>query len=183
LSVLTGTICRVVLEFVLPKDGYLLLPFQYDEFLNYGVTPSDKFPLFFDAPVEAIWDPASEPCVQTRYDDYTGTDSIASFVAAVCVFTIVQTIENCRGGEPLFDFPGLTGYRKDMGGDDDADVEFDKGVPVDVTEGIGDTSLTIPIALRGIDESGKSKRMSDSSEMEMAVPVVEEEPEEEEHAA
>lgn len=188
MSVLTGAICRVVLEFVLPKDGSLLLPFQYDEFLNYGVVPSDKLPLFFDAPAEDILDPASQPCVQTRYDDYTGTDSIASFVAAVFVFTVVQTIENRRGGKPLFDFPGLRGYRKDIEGDDDVDV--DKGVPEDVPEELGETSVTVPMALIAMDESGSTKRMSEtskgtseSSKMETAVPVVEEEPKDEEFAA
>lgn len=167
----------------------MLLPFQYDEFLNYGVAPSEKLPLFWDAPADAIWDPASQPCVQTRYDDYTGTDSIASFVAAVFVFTAVQTMENRRGGKPLFDFKGLRGYRKDIEGDDDVDVEFDKGVPVDVPEGLGETSVTVPMALIGMDESGSTKRMSEtskgmseSSKMEAAVPVGEEESEDEEFA-
>jgi hypothetical protein len=35
-SIVGGTLLRVILEFTLPKDGFLLLPFGKDEFLDYG---------------------------------------------------------------------------------------------------------------------------------------------------
>ena len=47
-SVLTGVTTRVVLEFTLPKDGYLLLPYDSPEFENYGEAASSKFPPFVD---------------------------------------------------------------------------------------------------------------------------------------
>ena len=154
LSVCTGAVCRIVLEFTLPKDGYLILPFQYEEFLKYGVSPSEKYPLFFDAPVEEIWDPTTQPCEQEYYDDYTGTDSLASFFAAAFVFLCVQTIEN-RRGRALFDFRGLQGYVKDTEGANYEDAEMEKGVPVDVTDGLEVTTMTVPVALTDKDVSSE----------------------------
>lgn len=47
-SVLTGVVVRVVMEFSLPKDGYLLLPFDSPEFENYGPAASAGLPPFVD---------------------------------------------------------------------------------------------------------------------------------------
>jgi hypothetical protein len=145
----------------------LILPFQYDEFLKYGEVPSEKFPVFFDAPAEDLWDPATQPCKQEYYDDFTGTDSLASFFAAVFVFLSVQAIENCRGGRALFDFRGLQGYHKDTEGDDYEDAKMDKGVPLDDTGHLEETSKTAPMVLTGMDESGASKAEMAVTDMAM----------------
>lgn len=112
-SVLTGAIARIVLEFALPKDGLLLLPFSKPEFYDYGPAASSLFPPFFDENVTNLWDPAVEPCVQEQFEDYTGVDSIAAFVGSIIVFALVQTLENCMG-EPLFTLPWLEPYEKDI---------------------------------------------------------------------
>jgi Na+/proline symporter len=41
-SVVTGIIVRIILEFTLPKDSFLLLPYSGDEFLNFGPAASAK---------------------------------------------------------------------------------------------------------------------------------------------
>ena len=188
LSVITGLVCRITLEFTLPKDGYLILPFQYEEFLKYGVTPSEKLPIFFDAPAEDIWDPATQPCEQEYYDDFTGTDSLASFFAAVFVFLSVQVIEN-RRGRALFDFRGLRGYHKETEGASYDDAKMDKGVPMDGTEHLGASTVTVPIALTSMDESVSG---AFKAEKPVATPVedqskesepVEDQSEESEHEA
>ena len=46
-AIIGGTLMRLILEFSLPKDGFLLLPFKKDEFLDYGVPSSDLYPGFF----------------------------------------------------------------------------------------------------------------------------------------
>ena len=104
---------RILLEFVLPKDGFLLLPFPYDEFLNYGTAASADFPVFFDEPGENLWNVTEEPCLEEVYfEDYTGVDSLASFLCSIIVFLSVQFLEH-KMGRPLFTFvPGLVGYDK-----------------------------------------------------------------------
>lgn len=108
-SILAGVIVRVVLEFSLPKDGFLILPFKHDEFKTYGSAASSLFPTFFDEPEENLWDPAVEQCDSGRYEDYTGVDSLAAFLCSALVFVLVTAME---GDEPLFDFPGLQPYEK-----------------------------------------------------------------------
>jgi len=68
-SLLAGVIVRVVLEFALPKDGYLILPYNLDEFFDYGPAASAKLPTFFDAPAEDLWDPSVEPCDSAQLED------------------------------------------------------------------------------------------------------------------
>ena len=41
-SVVTGIVVRIILEFTLPKDSFLLLPYSGDEFLNFGPAASAK---------------------------------------------------------------------------------------------------------------------------------------------
>ena len=120
-SLLAGTITRVVLEFSLPKDGILILPFKADEFLNFGSAASAKIPTFFDEPAEALWDPAVEQCNSSRFEDYTGVDSFASFICSVVVFVVVTLLEG-DGSQPLFDFPGLHPYEKLLAHSPDDDV-------------------------------------------------------------
>lgn len=118
LTILTGGATRVILEFSLPKDGYLLLPYKDDEFLDYGSAASANFPPFFDEPQETIWDPTAEKCSQRQFEDYTGVDSLAAFFVSFLVFVTVQTLEHCIG-RPLFNLPGMVPYMKVLEGDDD----------------------------------------------------------------
>ena len=100
-AIITGLVTRLTLEFALPKDGLLILPFPGDEFLNYGPAASTAFPTYFDKPQDEIWDPNAEQCEQPRYNDWTGVDSLAAPIAAAIVFIFVQYLE--RNG-PIYDF-------------------------------------------------------------------------------
>lgn len=113
LSFVAGAITRIVLEFTLPKDDSFLLPYNVDEFRSYGETPSLKLPTFLDANDSEIWNPASEPCKQDLWKDYTGVDSLVAFAVSIVVFVVIQLIENCKRA-PLFRFPGDIGYEKGL---------------------------------------------------------------------
>jgi Na+/proline symporter len=113
-AVLGGTLLRVILEFSLPKDGFLLLPFEKDEFLDYGTPASDLYPGFFDVTPDLHWDKAS--CVQSRFKDYTGVDSLASPLFSLVVFTVVHLWEKSRGA-PLIGGKYMTPYTKAVGGE------------------------------------------------------------------
>eukprot|EP00980_Cylindrotheca_fusiformis_P020078 scaffold7161_cov133-Cylindrotheca_fusiformis.AAC.1 len=112
-SILAGVITRIVLEFALPKDGYLIAPYDGDEFLNYGPAASSAVPPFWDYPEKDRWDQDEEPCVQERYRDYSGVDSVAAPVACLIVFLLIQFLE--RNG-PLINFAEdgpFAGYLKE----------------------------------------------------------------------
>jgi Na+/proline symporter len=113
-SVLVGITTRVTLEFALPKDGFLILPLDFPEFDNYGPAASTLLPTFVDGPAGSVWDPTVEPCVQDKFKDYTGVDSLAAFGASTMVFILLQFVE-FKLGRPLFRFPGDVGYEKDLG--------------------------------------------------------------------
>jgi Na+/proline symporter len=141
-STILGVITRVVLEFTLAKDGFLLLPYSEPEFLDFGSAASSLFPPFFDEAPADLWDPETEPCNQESFKDYTGIDSMAAFAVSILAFVIVQTIEN-KTGRPLFSFPGMEPYEKDLGNDSSekldegkevSEEDFDKGVPGEVVE-------------------------------------------------
>ena len=110
-SILVGAFTRILLEFVLPKDGFLLLPVDEPEFQDYGPAASAAYPTFFDKLPGDLWDPSVEPCKSRQFEDYTGVDSLSSFAISVIVFLTVQTLEH-KLGRPLFSFPGMTGYDK-----------------------------------------------------------------------
>lgn len=113
LAVAGGGLCRLILEFALPKDGFLLIPYDVEEFLNYGPACSDLFPAFIDVSSDLWWTADSnDKCIQDPYEDYTGVDSLASFVLSFILFVGVQTIEYAIGG-PIFNFGGSGGYIKD----------------------------------------------------------------------
>lgn len=112
LSFITGAVARIVMQFTIPKDGSFLLPYKDAEFLDYGVAASLKLPTFVDANASDVWNAETEPCVQPRYEDYTGVDSLVSLLAAAVVFVGVMGIEMWLG-RPLFRFPGDEGYVKD----------------------------------------------------------------------
>ena len=101
LSILAGVIVRVILEFSLPKDGFLLAPFGGDEFLDYGSAASTAFPPFWDEPAEDLWDADAEPCEQKRFNDLTGVDSLTAPLVGLVVFVTVQYLE--RNG-PIIEF-------------------------------------------------------------------------------
>ena len=138
-SVITGIILRVILEFTLPKDGFLVLPLDFPEFDNYGPAASTLLPTFVDGPAGSVWDPSVESCEQEKYSDYTGVDSLAAFGASTMVFLLIQFVEH-KIGRPLFYFPGGIGYEKDLGGEKavEGPGELDKSVArtIDIDQSI-----------------------------------------------
>lgn len=120
-SILTGVITRIILEVTLPKDGFLIAPFDGDEFLNYGTAASSAVPPFWDFPEADRWDPSAEQCVQERYNDFSGADSLGAPAVGLVVFVLVQFLE--RNG-PIIKFAedGLMApYMKEGQGLDDAE--------------------------------------------------------------
>lgn len=111
LSFAAGACTRIVLEFVLPKDGSFLLPYRADEFLNYGPAASRKLPSFVDAPAEDVWRESTEACAQEPFRDFTGVDSLSAFAVSIVVFIGVHMLERWKSG-PLFRFWGDVGYEK-----------------------------------------------------------------------
>lgn len=108
-AILVGGGMRVALELTIPKDGFLLLPYKDAEFQDVGSAASTAFPTFFDVPASDMWNPQEEQCQQRQFEDYTGVDSLASFLASVLVFVTVQFLE--RNG-PMFVLPFQTPYDK-----------------------------------------------------------------------
>jgi hypothetical protein len=89
---------------------------------EYGSAASTGFPVFVDGPVDSVWDPTKDQCVQNeRFTDYTGVDSLSSCLGAIIAYVVVHMIEvnvlNCS--RPLFNLPGLVGYYKQISIDDD----------------------------------------------------------------
>eukprot|EP00529_Nitzschia_sp_RCC80_P014061 CAMPEP_0113474276 /NCGR_PEP_ID=MMETSP0014_2-20120614/18494_1 /TAXON_ID=2857 /ORGANISM="Nitzschia sp." /LENGTH=743 /DNA_ID=CAMNT_0000367105 /DNA_START=176 /DNA_END=2407 /DNA_ORIENTATION=- /assembly_acc=CAM_ASM_000159 len=119
-AVLGGGITRVVMEFTIPKDNYLLLPYKDLEFQEPGAAASILAPTFIDAPAEEVWDPndPDQECVMRQYEDYTGVDSLSALLVSFVLFVTIQTIEHMCG-KPLLDFPGMRGYSKNLGEEDE----------------------------------------------------------------
>jgi hypothetical protein len=151
LAVIIGVTVRVVLEFALPKDGYLVLPFNKPEFYNYGAAASTGLPTYVDGAAGDNWDPATEVCAQEQFKDYTGVDSLSAFFAALLAFVTVQFLEHRRGGKALFTFPGMVPYDKDMGSGSSEEDSVDKST---TTAGI-DVSRMGGIASSELDASSK----------------------------
>lgn len=118
LAVLCGATARIIMEFTLPKDGSLLMPYKVPEFQKAGPAASALVPTFVDAPPGEAWDPEVQVCETTQYKDFTGVDSLASLLIAFLVFVTVQTLE-FHLGRPLFTIPFLEPYEKDLGDKDD----------------------------------------------------------------
>lgn len=93
--VVSGSLLRLILEFTLPKDGFLILPWPGDEFLDYGVPADDRYPAFLDVPEELKWNPNT--CKAQRLSDFTGVDSLASPLFSLFVFLVVSLIEKAKG--------------------------------------------------------------------------------------
>jgi hypothetical protein len=117
LSIIGGATTRVILEFTLPKDGFFLLPYDDPAFLDYGPAASALFPPFIDVNRTMVWDPATEPCNQRQYGDYTGVDSLASLLVCLLLFVCVQSWE-FHSGKALFHFCGMEGYDKESTDDE-----------------------------------------------------------------
>merc|ERR1711998_414539 len=94
-SIIFGSLTRVILEFALKKDGFLLAPFGKDEFLDYGLPKTDLFPGFFDVPSDLHWSKTdAKQCPQSRFEDWTGMDSLISPVVSLLVFLTFQLLES-----------------------------------------------------------------------------------------
>jgi hypothetical protein len=135
-SMTVGALARIIMEFTLPKDGFTILPYHNPAFLNYGPAASTNLPTFVDATVNNTWDPTTEPCHADYYKDFTGVDSLSAFLLALSCFTAIQTWEAYHDYTPLFQFPGGTGYNKDLSTHDEeasADELVAKELPVDDT--------------------------------------------------
>lgn len=99
-AVVGGSVMRIILEFALPKDGFLLAPYGGPEFLNYGPVSSDLYPGWFDVPAGDKWDPST--CQQERYEDWTGLDSLLSPVFSLICFFAVHCIERFTSCKNMF---------------------------------------------------------------------------------
>lgn len=121
-SIIFGAATRVILEFALPKDGYLILPWSGDEFLDYGAGANSLFPPFLDMPSADLWDVTDGTCEQTRLEDYTGVDSMIAFAVSIVTYLLMSLLE--RNG-PLFTLPFTTPYEKELGNKSVEDDDFD----------------------------------------------------------
>lgn len=113
LAILGGAATRTILEFTLPKDGFLVMPFDDPSFMIVGPAASIYPPMFIDTN-QTTWNPEDQPCQETPYQDFTGVDSLVGFSVCLLLFLAVQLVENKRQ-MPLFDFPGGQGYVKFAG--------------------------------------------------------------------
>jgi len=112
-AIIAGVSVRVILEFALPKDGWLIAPFPGDEFLDYGSAASTALPTWLDAPEELLWDPEAERCEQPRFDDWTGVDSLAAPIAGLIVFASVQWLERNGPIRAFEESSIMVGYLKE----------------------------------------------------------------------
>jgi Na+/proline symporter len=108
-SMLGGALTRLIMEFTLKKDGSMLLPFSQVEFLDYGPAASSLPPAFMNS--TEVWNPSEKQCIQERYEDFTGVDSLSALLVSFLLFVSVQFIEHWTG-KPLFEFSGSVGYEK-----------------------------------------------------------------------
>ena len=176
-SIIMGTLTRIVMEFALPKDGYLLLPFQEPEFENYGPGASLKLPPFVDGPPEDVWDPSEQVCEQEYFRDFTGVDSLSAFLMSIIVFCSVQTIEH-KLGRPLFNLPGMIPYLKECqmqkdDDDDDDSLQKEKNGELSITSALKDDSTKIKPAIAEADTGAEPKKIGDSEREEVAPPAPE----------
>lgn len=141
-AILTGATVRVVLEFALSKDGFLLLPFSGDEFLDYGpAATTAKDPIFFDSASQ--WDSTVDTCEQKRFSDYTGVDSLAAPLCALIVFVTIQFLER---NAPLIEFKSenMVGYEKTQIGED-GEIEDISKATVDASLSQKSTKVQIEV--------------------------------------
>jgi Na+/proline symporter len=111
LAILGGAVTRSTLEYTIPKDGYLIMPYDDPAFMSVGPAASIYPPGFIDTN-QTTWNPDVQPCQEVPYEDYTGVDSLAGFAVCLSIYLSVQFVEN-RRRKPLFRFPRDHGYVKD----------------------------------------------------------------------
>jgi hypothetical protein len=165
------------------------MPYNDPIFYNYGTAASTALPPFIDDPdaPDSWWNPTVDVCVQEQYRDFTGVGSLSAFVGSILVFVGVQTLEYWLG-RPLFNFPGLTPYRKDTGHDDamDKDVAAEKAVELDDTApGEEAHSSESKSYSAGVAKEGGDSSLEGTPEpaIEEGVAVAEDNVEESEHEA
>lgn len=94
-GIVAGGFTRILLEFVLPKDGFLTLPFDEIEFFDFGPAPNALFPFFLDVPSDQIWNPADGACQQRQFKDFTGVDSLVSPLVCLILYASIQVRSSC----------------------------------------------------------------------------------------
>jgi len=117
MSIIGGALLRLILEFALKKDGYLIAPWKGDEFLNLagpgGV--NSYVPGFTDMPELLRWNgthvgdaesagiafgidkDGESQCKAERYEDWTGLDSLVSPVFGLLLYVIFHALDNYAG--------------------------------------------------------------------------------------
>jgi Na+/proline symporter len=90
MGILGGGATRILMEFLLPKDGNLILPIDDPAFFLPGPAPNALFPYFIDVPAAQKWNPADGACQQVQYKDFTGVDSLTSPLVCLIFFASIQ---------------------------------------------------------------------------------------------
>ena len=101
ISVISGSLTRLILEYTLPKDGFLLFPFNGDEYLDYGSVSTTLYPGFINVNPNLQWDPNT--CKQNRFEDYTGIDSLVSPMVSLFSFIILHVVNRYVGCFDILD--------------------------------------------------------------------------------
>eukprot|EP01084_Bolivina_argentea_P291301 500634_1 len=65
ISIIGGCLIRIILEYSLPKDGFLIFPYDGDEYLDYGKVSTSLYPGFFDVNQSEKWN--SDNCKQNQF--------------------------------------------------------------------------------------------------------------------
>lgn len=173
-SVICGAFTRILLEFVLDKDGFLLMPYNDIIFYNYGTAASTALPTFIDDPAN-WWDQTLEICEQVQFRDFTGVDSLSAFVCSILVFISVQCIEVYWLKRPLFNFPGLEPYRKETAEDTTTGkfVEADKAIELENTGAEEHTNDSKSYSAGVVKEDDYMEKEDDDYIPEQAEPAIE----------
>jgi hypothetical protein len=131
-----------------------------------------NFPDYIDVDPSLWWDPAVEVCEQEQFRDFTGVDSLAAFVCSILVFTGVQTLEHFLQ-RPLFYFPGLVGYRKDISDTPDVEnaVEADKAVELEKTGEMAVGSKRCSGVVKGTEDSESTSSGPAEAAIDVGVPA------------
>ena len=95
--------------------------------MDYGTGASDLDPTFFDKSSADLWDPSVQECKQSRFEDWTGVDSLVSPAVSLLVFTILHVLEKTCGNVSCFPKSWLTPLEKNFEDEDDtpsAEIEM-----------------------------------------------------------
>uniref|UniRef100_A0A383W3V0 Uncharacterized protein n=2 Tax=Scenedesmaceae TaxID=3086 RepID=A0A383W3V0_TETOB len=104
-SCVAGSTLRILLEFLLPKDGSLVAFGQYA--LQFGKAVAG-LPAFMSITPEGnsslLWDPEKDTCQQAPMRDYTGLDSLLCPLFSLVVLLGVMALERCMPGRDVLFF-------------------------------------------------------------------------------